>query len=176
VFLSGILLMKKDIKPLQPPDSIHLSAAEGWLELGDWLEANEELELITPTMRAHPDVLEVRWEIYAKAEKWEMAAEVARGLSKMLPEDSWVFIHHAFALHRLKRTKEAYAVLIPVVDKFPDFLIRYNLACYCCQLGKLKESKQWLKKAIEVAGKKEIRLMALDDPDLEPLWSQIGLI
>ncbi len=31
------------IKPLEPPDSFHLEAAMGWLELGNHLEANEEL-------------------------------------------------------------------------------------------------------------------------------------
>jgi hypothetical protein len=55
-------------------------ATEGWLELGKWREANEELERITPEMRAHPLVLRLRWEIYAKAGKWEMAAEVAQGM------------------------------------------------------------------------------------------------
>jgi hypothetical protein len=74
----------------------------------------------------------------------------------------------------LKRTKEALAVLLPMADKFPDqYIIPYNLACYCCQLGELKESLQWLGKAIDLAGKKEIRLMALEDPDLEPLRKQI---
>ena len=45
-----------------------------------------------------------------------------------------------------------------------------------CQLGELKDSMQWLEKAIAVAGKKDIRLMALDDPDLKPLWNQIGTL
>jgi hypothetical protein len=45
-----------------------------------------------------------------------------------------------------------------------------------CQLGELKESFRWLEKAIDVAGKKDIRMMALDDPDLAPLWSQISEI
>jgi hypothetical protein len=55
-------------------------------------------------------------------------------------------------------------------------MMRYNLACYACQLGNLKGAKAWLGKAIDLAGKKDIRLMALDDPDLEPPWSQIGKI
>jgi hypothetical protein len=85
-----------------------------------------------------------------------------------------LIIHWAYSLHELKRTKEARAVLLPMADKFPDqYIIPYNLACYCCQLGELKESLQWLGKAIDLAGKKEIRLMALEDPDLEPLRKQI---
>jgi tetratricopeptide (TPR) repeat protein len=165
------------LKGLSHSDGLHLRAAEGWLELGNWLEANEELERITPTMRVHPAVLQLRWEIYAKAGKWEMAVEIGRALSEMLPENSWGFIHYAFALHELKRTKEAWGVLIPVVDKFTDeFRISYNLACYCCQLEELKDALKWIEKAFAVAGKEDIRLMALEDPDLELLWKQIGQI
>jgi hypothetical protein len=39
----------------------HLDAAQGWFELGNHLEANEELEQITAEYRAPPEVLEVRW-------------------------------------------------------------------------------------------------------------------
>ena len=46
-----------------------MEAAEGWLGLGDHLAANEELEQITVALRAHPKVLMVRWQIYAKAKK-----------------------------------------------------------------------------------------------------------
>jgi len=41
------LNLKKYIKPLEPPDIIHLQATEGWLESGNHFEANEELEQIT---------------------------------------------------------------------------------------------------------------------------------
>ena len=75
------------IQPLQPPDSLHLRAAQGWLELGNHAEADEELEKITPQLRAHPDVLKVRWEIYAAAKKWEAALDIAATLIQLDPED-----------------------------------------------------------------------------------------
>jgi hypothetical protein len=40
------------MNPLEPPDSIHLQAAQGWLDLGNPIEANEELEKIAPQNRA----------------------------------------------------------------------------------------------------------------------------
>lgn len=169
--------MSETIKPLEPPDSIHLIAAEGWLGLGNQIEAFEELERISPRLRVHPDVLEIRWQIYAKEKKWEACVDIARAIAKLAPSHPYGWIHLAYSLHELKRTKEARDVLIPIMDKFPkEYLMRYNLACYSCQLGKLKEAKELLKKARDLAGKKDIRLMALNDPDLEPLWRGIGEI
>ena len=54
---------------LNESDAKHLLAAEGWLELGNHLAANDELENITPLFRAHPEVLEVRHNIFALAGK-----------------------------------------------------------------------------------------------------------
>jgi hypothetical protein len=76
------------MKPLDPPDSLHLRAAQGSLELSNHIEANQELEKITPSQRGHPNVLKVRWEIYAAAKKWEAAQGIAAALIKLDPEDS----------------------------------------------------------------------------------------
>ncbi|MEY2429820.1 MAG: hypothetical protein QOJ40_2705 [Verrucomicrobiota bacterium] len=70
-------------------DARLLDAAQGWLGLGAHLEANDELEQITPRMRAHPDVLRVRYRVYAAAKKWESAAEIARAISRFAPHDSF---------------------------------------------------------------------------------------
>ena len=76
------------MKPLQLPfqDQRLLEAAEGWLGLGDWREANKELERIEAKFRVHPSVLELRYKIYAMAERWEMALEVASSLLKKSAE------------------------------------------------------------------------------------------
>ncbi len=163
------------MKPLPFEDQRHLVAAQGWFELGDCIEATEELDQITPEMRGHPSVLEVRFHIYTAAKKWEYAAEIAKAISEFAPESPFGFIHQAYSLHELNRTQEAWNMLLPVVDKFPkEYIIRYNLACYACQLGNLKEARHWLKKAIGLASTKEVELMALNDPDLEPLRKEIG--
>ena len=52
--------------------------------------------------------------------------------------------------------------------------LRYNLACHECRLGRLEQAKHWLQKAFEVGDPQRIKLMALDDPDLKPLWRDIG--
>jgi len=55
-----------------------LDAAKGWLELGDHIHANEDLEKITAKLRAHPDVLKVRWRVYAQAKKWNVCLLIAQ--------------------------------------------------------------------------------------------------
>ena len=165
------------MKPLEPRDSMYLEAAQGWLELGNYAEADAELDKIAPHLRAHPDVLKVRWEIYAAAKKWEAALDIAAALIQLEPEEPLGWLHRSYALHELKRTDEARDNLLPVVDKFSgDQTMRYNLACYECQLGRLKQAKKWLEKAFQMGNAKEIKLAALKDPDLEPLWKRIGEI
>lgn len=163
------------MKELNLYDRRQLEAAEGWLGLGNWLEAGKELEQMSPAMQARPDVLGIRWQIYAAAKKWEPAIEIARAIATATPESPLGWIHWAYALHELKRTRESYEVASSVAARFPDeTTLRYNLACYACQLGKLKEAKVWLKQAMAIAGQEEIRTTALNDPDLKPLWKQIG--
>ena len=53
------------MKPLEPPDSHYLSAAVGWLGLGNVAEAGAELEKIAPQFQSHPDVLAVQFDIHA---------------------------------------------------------------------------------------------------------------
>jgi predicted Zn-dependent protease len=165
------------VKSLDPPDASHLSAAVGWLQLGNWQEANEELEKITPAFRAHPFVLEARLGIYAKAKKWEQCAEIGNALVKTAPERIFGWLHRSYALHELKRTQEAADLLKPAADLFPgDWMMRYFLARYACRLGNKKEAWEWLEIAFDLCGAKEVKLLALDDSDLEPLWTEIGEI
>jgi tetratricopeptide (TPR) repeat protein len=166
--------VKKSIKPLEPPDSIYLNAAEGWLGLGDHIAANEELEKITPQLRVHPDVLAVRWQIYAKEKKWEACVDIATAIVKLAPDKTDGWIHRSFALHELKRTQEAIKNLLPAADQFPDvWTIPYNLACYCSQLQRLEEAQEWLKKAMAI-DEQTVKRAAIDDPDLLPLWDSMS--
>jgi predicted Zn-dependent protease len=156
------------------PDQRHLDAADGWLGLGDFQSASEELDQIAPDLRAHPCVLELRYKLYAETKRWDLAVEMARSMAESLPDQPWGHFYLAYSLHELKRTQAAYDTLRPVVDRFPEeWLMRFNLACYACQLGQLKEAMMWLKQAMALAGKKEVCAMALADPDLKPLWDKI---
>src|SRR5208337_2681802 len=146
------------MKPLEPPDTLHLQAAQGWLELGNPIEAKEELDKITPQHQAHPAVLEVRWEICAKAKNWDAALEIASALVQAVPEHPLGWVHRSFCLHELDRTAEARDNLLRVVDKFPeDAIMLYNLACYECRLGRLGQAKHWLRAAFEIGDAHQLK-------------------
>jgi tetratricopeptide (TPR) repeat protein len=159
---------------LSPPDSHYVNAACGWLELENHAEAFAELDRLSTPAQNHPDVLTLRWELFATQKKWLEALEIGRGLVQLAPEraDSW--IKQSYALHELKRTQEAWDALITVAEHFPELsTIPYNLACYACQLDQTQPALTWLRRAMKVGGKERIRRMALDDSDLKPLWLQI---
>ena len=68
-------------------------------------------------------------------------------------------------------SKKAKVVLDEAAKLFPeDDTVQYNLACYCAQLGQLNAAKEHLDKSYELGDAKQIKLMALDDDDLKPLW------
>ena len=162
------------LSPLLQDDLRHLMAAEGWIELGDAAEAQAELAQVDSDFNDHPMVLAVRWRIHAKLKQWEECVEAARDLTQVAPNDADGWINHAYALHELKRTQEAWDALSPVAEKFPKVaIIPYNLACYACQLGNLPVAQLMLEVASKIDGTKRIKSMALKDKDLEPLWEQI---
>ena len=162
------------MKPLPLQDQRFLDAAEGWLGLGDYLAANEELEQITPELRADPKVLEVRLGVYWAAKKWEACVEIADALVKLRPDNDYGWIGRSFALHELKRTQEAYECLLPAEVKFrKNWKIPYNLACYCAQLNRFEEAQIWFKKAMAI-DEHTVKVEAVDDPDLKPLWDSMS--
>jgi len=165
------------MNPLQPPDTHHLSAAIGWLELGNPAEAGEEIARISAPMLGHPDVLEVRFAVCAAGQRWDTAAEVAEELVTIAPEQSSGWIHRAYALRRAQSggLQLAWAALRPAFEQFPKVsIIPYNLACYAAQFGRLDEAWEWLHKAMEAEGDvNRIKQMALHDADLKALWERI---
>jgi tetratricopeptide (TPR) repeat protein len=161
---------------LEPPNSHFLSAAEGWLELGDVPEARAELNLIQPGFRDHPEVLKVRWEICAQEKDWPAALSVGRMLVGLAPEEPFGWLHQAYALRRAPEggLQAAWDSLSPALEKFPGIpIIPYNLACYACQLGQWDQARKLLKRALTIGDGSHIREIALRDPDLEALWTEI---
>jgi hypothetical protein len=164
------------MKPLQPPETHYVSAAAGWLGLGNWQEAAEELKRVSPASFSHPDVLAVRYEILAKAGHWQSASDIAITWTKKAPGERGAWIAQAYAARRKPGggISPARAILAAARLRFPDEpLIAYNLACYECQLGNLAEARTMLKEAFSLGDASHLKKMSLEDPDLTPLRPEI---
>ncbi len=164
---------------LEPPDSTHLNAAQGWLALGNPIEAGAELEKISAGSRAHPEVLQVRWRLCAKAGQWEAGLEIATALTRTTPDLIFGWLFQAFSLRKLERTAEAKEVLVSVMDRFEaNSTFPYYVACYCARLGQANEAKGWLTLALAHAksdGERDrLKQRAHGEPDLEPIRSSLG--
>lgn len=158
--------------------AVNLRAAEGWVELENPREALLELEAIVEAERSHPAVLEMFFRVYSSWKKWKAAYEVASQLVEQFPKSAAGWIDRAFALRRMKSggLQSAFDSLLPAVKLFPfEPVIPYNLACYCAQLEKFPQARQWLDQAMVIGDRKILRKMALNDPDLEPLKA-LGLL
>ena len=161
---------------LEPPDSHHLDAAIGWLGLGRADDARAELDSISPEHQQHPSVLDTRWMICAREQRWNDALEIARSELTAAPDGCAGWLHQAYALRRVPGggLSRAWDALLPAAEKFPrEPVVAYNLSCYACQMQQLDLARHWLHRAIQTGGKEAIKKMALADDDLRPLWKEI---
>ena len=136
-------------KPVKLPlaDQKHLEYAHGWLGLGNWLEANSEVENITPQFRAFPEVLRVRLAIYEKAGNWLLAYDVGNALFATATAYSMDMFNFARAACKLGKLREAFNAIQRAIDCAGD-----------------------------QRNKNNFRAMALNDEDFKPLWTDISEI
>ena len=158
--------------PLEAPDHQYWRAAVGYVELGMFQEANDQLENVDPFNRAAPEVLAVRLAIYHGLKKWELMQEIAKRLAEFQPDDIQWTISLAYATRRADSINAAKQILLNAEPKFPnEAIIKYNLTCYFCQTADMQNAKNYLEKAFEIDS--SWRLKALDDEDLRPLWDSL---
>jgi hypothetical protein len=136
-------------------------------------EAKAELEKIDPLCRHLPEVFSARIPFYRALKKWDLMAIVAKKLTEWIPEQSGNFVDWAYATRRAESIHAAHAIPTRAAGLHPnDATIQFNLACYGAKIGSLDRAKAHLKRATEIEAK--FRLMALEDPDLEPLWASLA--
>jgi tetratricopeptide (TPR) repeat protein len=154
--------------PCEPPDVHFMEAAQGWLELGDAASALAELAHLNPSLINHPDVLLLSWDIRAALGHWSEAFDIGEELMRVIPDDIRSVLNRSTALRYMPGggLRLAYDDLLR--SEYGDWQVLYLLARYACQLGKLDEARQWLRRAGSGGG---LRETALDEPDLEPIWA-----
>ena len=151
----------------------HVLASSGYVELGMLDDAAMVLEEIAPEDKIRNEVLGARVGLYIAAKKWDMAAAVASHLVKVNPQNQVWWINLAYSIRRIDGVADAEAILLRAQTLHPKVaMIAFNLACYASVTGRFEEAKVHLRHAVEL--EKDVRLLALDDEYLKPLWDWIG--
>ena len=163
-------------KEVTAPDLHFLNAAKGWLELGNYKEAQAEVDRIGYWSRFHPDVLMARWKIFARVKNWGRSLDVARSMIKLAPDrpSSWICL--SYSLCNSNRNLEAWQQLVDASERFPKVsAIPYFLARLSCKMGNLDEATKWLNKWNGMVNETSLKETARKDPKLKPIWNQIEI-
>ena len=165
------------IKTVTPPlDIAHqrlLVAAQGYSELGLPELALDELDLLPEEVRKSPLGMESRLSVLMQAKRWKSALVTGRELCRIAPDKTAGYIHSAFCLHELGKSREALDLLSSgpaALKSEPTY--HYNLACYSAALGNIEEARAHLN--VSFAMDKSLKDFARTDPDLKALALQEG--
>lgn len=152
-------------------DSDHhrtLVAAQGYCELGMHDDALAELDLLPPEAVDDAMAVEMRLVILMQARRWRLAFAASRDLCRLRPDVSSGFIQGAFCLHEMGDTAGAREFLRDgPAAMAEDATYHYNLACYECVLGQVKEARGHLARALAMDN--SYAEFARKDPDLAGL-------
>jgi len=158
------------------PTRRRVQYARGFIELGMLVEASRELGFIEGEARIGAEVMELQVDLHMTAKHWVLVVAMAAEFTDRYPVEEKGWISRAFALRELGRIEEAKAVLLqaePLHGK-TCAVLHYNLACYHCLLGEMKQARDRLSWAckMEKTWKKEART----DADLKGIWNDISAI
>ena len=145
-----------------------LVASQGYSELGLPELALAELDLLPEDVATSPLGIESRLSVLMQAKRWKPALGVGRELCRVAPDKTAGFIHTAFCLHEMGKSREALEVLSsgPAALK-AEPTYHYNLACYAAALGNIEEARAHLN--VSFAMDKSLKDYARTDPDLKLL-------
>src|SRR3954447_20685086 len=151
----------------------HLLAAEGYIELEMYGEANAELRELDPTCDELEQALVLQLCVYAGLQQWKPAHELALSLAQRDPDNPQWAIWSASAACRLQSVEAAKGILLKALDSHPDNAnIHYNLSCYETRLHDFRKAQRHLARAIQLDPR--FKMVAMDDADLDPLWMEVS--
>jgi hypothetical protein len=145
-----------------------LLRAEGWLELGNVDEAAVELHNLPSEVKSSVEVLRLWVRVYALGKAWNDLEVMCDLLLHHSPGDTIGVLHKAEVLHRQGRSADAVIFLGDNKGALGSEGY-YNLARYLCANGQKSDAVNML--GFAVNQDKELRMKALNDPDLEPIWT-----
>lgn len=146
----------------------HLTAADGYRELGMHEEALRALDEIPVGDQSRKEVMAFRIALAMSAREWARGAELSSHMVANEPEEPMWWIDYAYCVRRSISIAEAEKILLRAMTMHPhSALIRYNLACYASVTGRLVEARHRLEEAQALDA--EMRKLAIADDDLKPL-------
>lgn len=148
------------------------SAALGWLELGNWLEAYNELESLPPEQRTHPDALKLYCRVWEAAEKWPELEMIAEGAMAIHPDEPAFCSHSAWAKHMQGFSVAAADQMMGRPSHLPtDAEFCFRLACISSALGFPTDARNWLDLAFRKSDEPDkLKLRALEQEELRGMW------
>lgn len=145
-----------------------LSHAQGYLALGMIAEAARELEQLSGPFADSTPVLVVRVGVLHEQEKWPEVRDFAREWVRRQPEEPAGWISWAYATRRADTLEEAENILRQAEVRHPkEATIQFNLGCYACLRGDLREARSRVDRAIALDVNYDA--LAATDPDLAAL-------
>ena len=163
------------IQPLAAKDTEHLQTAYGLIGAGNHSGAALELDRISPDCQKHPGLLTARLSLAHQAKQWAACLELVEALIVGQPQNPIFWVHRATFLRELGRLQEAWDGLLPAGERFPKFwMVPYTLACLACALGREDAAMRLLRRSAELVDPQSLKVKALGERDLEPLWASIA--
>lgn len=147
---------------------------EGWIELRNYDEAANELHNLPADWKSTTPFIKCWIRIYEAQKAWSNVEMLATTLNNQKPEDLFGISKLAEAYFQQGRYGDAISKLgeaLSLDGKGGYPLVRYHLARYFCGAGQFNEAREHLKAAIALD--KHLRSKALDDPDLQSLWTEL---
>ena len=152
--------------PHQLSPKVHLERAQGYFELKMFEEAAIELNAVQDELPWSKQRRMLQTFLHQETEDWASMKDSAKSLRFEFPHEEDWWVSEAYATRRAESLVEARKILIEgLTIHYESAIIRYNLACYACQLNSPGESLDFLKEAVRRDEK--YKVLALHDEDLK---------
>lgn len=144
---------------------MHLTAAEGYFELGMISDATAELDQIPARYQSHAEVSSIRLQVLIASGNYVRGEHVARGLVFKQPEKAFPWLGWAFCARRAISLSAAEQILEMAHAVHPlNGIIVFNLACYANAAGRIAEARKLFDRATKL--EPAAADWALEDDDL----------
>lgn len=151
----------------------HLIAAEGYIALGLYGEADEELRQVDPWHLARTPTLLLKLCVHAGLQQWDLVHEIALTMATYDAQNPCWFVWLAAATSRVRSVTAARKILLDALKLHPENPnIHYNLSYYEKQLGHVRLARHHRGRAFELEPRYEA--MAKEAQDHELLWMGAG--